>query len=116
MPTEDKALRAVPVRRLEGHNGATKSDIREVFNNMYNKVFKSQNTQLLLRMEILVLILSMIGMCGVLMLMQANAQAQRGRRFPPEAPGLECRERRQLLLPDLDARFARVEPGKHGPG
>ena len=29
MLTEDKALRAIPVRRLEGHNGATKSEIRE---------------------------------------------------------------------------------------
>ena len=67
-------------------------------------------------MQILVVILSMIGMCGVLMLMQANAQAQRGWRIPPEAPGMECRKRGKLFLPNLDARFARVEPGEYGLG
>ena len=39
-----------------------------------------------MRMQILVVILSMIGMCGVLMFMQANAQAQGAggfRRRPP---------------------------------
>ena len=72
MLSEDKAIRAVPAGRLEGQKEAVNSVIREVF----NKVFKSGNQQLLLRMEILVMILSMVGMCGVLMLMQANAQAQ----------------------------------------
>ena len=86
MLPDDKALRAVPVQRLEGQNGAVKSDIREVFNKVLSKVFKSESTQLLLRMQILVLILSMMGMCGVRMLMQANAQAQGAggfRRRPP---------------------------------
>ena len=71
MLTEDKALRAVPVRRLEGHNGA-KSEIREVFNKVYNKVFKSQSTQALLRMEIFVLILVMMAAAAPLYAAQGD--------------------------------------------
>ena len=51
----------------------------------------------------------------------ANANAgertgTRGWRIPPKAPGMVCCKRGELLLPDLDARFARVEPGEYGLG
>ena len=85
MLTEDEAIRAVPVRRIKGHSGA-ESEFRELFKEMYNKVFKTQSTKVVLRVEIFVLILVMMGLCGTLAYMQANAQAQGAggfRRRPP---------------------------------
>ena len=89
MLTEDEAVqarvRAVPERRLEGHSGA-ESEFREVFKTIFNKVFKTHSTQVVLRVEIFVLVLVMMGLCGTLAYMQANAQAQGAggfRRRPP---------------------------------
>ena len=85
MLTENEAIhRAVPVpdRRLEGHSEET----REVFKSIFDKVFKNYSTQVVLRIEIFVMVLAMMGLCGTLAYMQANAQAQGAggfRRRPP---------------------------------
>ena len=85
MLTEDEAIhRAVPVleSRLEGHSEET----RVVFKSIFDKVFKNYSTQVVLRVEVFVLGLVMMGLCGTLAYMQANAQAQGAggfRRRPP---------------------------------
>ena len=85
MPTETEAVHEpvpVRVRRLEGHSEET----REVFKSIFGKVFKEYSTQVVLRIEIVVMVLAMMGLCGTLAYMQANAQAQGAggfRRRPP---------------------------------